>query len=143
MDPDPIALWRQVQLLHLQLTQVLHRALVDEVGLTYQDFVILAELADGPRRVLELARTLGLEKSRLSHHLSRMGERGLVAKRPAAEDRRGAVVEVTAAGRRLHARAVRGHHERVQRLFGDHLTAAEARALASFSRKVRDGLGTT
>ena len=137
---DDLVLWREVQLMHLQLTELLHRGLVDDVGVTYQDYVVLAELAVEERRVVELARTLGLEKSRLSHHLNRMAERGLVVKRPAPGDKRGAVVDLTAAGRRLHRQALPGHRERVRRLFSDHVTRAEAAAIRAVATKVREAL---
>ena len=137
---DGPALWREVQLLHLQLTALLHRGLTADVGLAYQDFVVLAELAAGPRRVVDLARSLGLEKSRLSHQLNRLEERGLVAKRPTPGDGRGAAVALTAAGRRLHGRALPGHLERVRRHFADHVTPAEAAALRSVTGKVRAAL---
>jgi len=126
--------------MHLQLTQVLHRGLVEDVGLTYQDFVILAELSGGPRRFLDLAQSLGLEKSRLSHHLKRMAGRGIIEKQPAAEDRRGAVLSLTPAGRQQHADALAGHHERVRRYFADQLTVNEAKAIASVTRKVGEAL---
>ena len=45
-------------------------------------------------RVLELARALGWEKSRLSHQLTRMQQRGLVERSNCSEDRRGAFVVV-------------------------------------------------
>jgi DNA-binding MarR family transcriptional regulator len=122
--------------MHLQITQALHRGLVADVGLSYQDFIILAELAEGPRRVTDLATSLGLEKGRLSHQLKRLSERGLVVKTAVAEDRRGARAELAVAGRRLLQQAMPRHRARVRRLFGDHLTGAEVRALTSVVRKV-------
>lgn len=126
--------------MHLRLTELLHRGLVVDVGLTYQDFVVLAELSTGERRVVDLARTLGLEKSRLSHQLRRLGDRGLVAKRATPDDGRGAVAAITAAGRRLHERALPGHRERVHLLFGEHLTRSEASAVRAVTAKVRGSL---
>lgn len=137
---DTLALWRDVQRMHYRLTAILHRELVADVGLTYQDFVILSELSLEPRRVVDLARALGLEKSRLSHHLDRMQGRNLVARRPAPGDARGALVVTTPHGRRLHERALPKHVARVRRYFGDHVTAAEARALRSVLDKIRSTL---
>lgn len=137
---ETLALWRDVQLMHLQLTAILHRGLVADVGLTYQDFVILSELSVEPRRVVDLARALGLEKSRLSHHLDRMQGRNLVTRRPAPGDARGALAVTTPHGRRLHERALPNHTARVRKHFGDQVTAAEARALRSMLGKVRSTL---
>jgi DNA-binding MarR family transcriptional regulator len=137
---EGLALWRQVQLMHWQLSYLLHRGLVEDVGISYQDFIVLSELSVQARRVLDLARVLGLEKSRLSHHLNRMAERGLITKQPAPGDRRGALIVTTTAGRRLHRRALPGHLERVHRTFTDHVTNAEAKAIRSVTSKIRASL---
>jgi DNA-binding MarR family transcriptional regulator len=139
-DDEALALWRDVQLMHLQLTAALHRGLMDDVDLSYQDFVVLAELTREPRRVVDLARTLGIEKSRLSHHLDRLQHRDLVERRPTPGDARGALVVITRAGRRLHARALPGHTARVMHHFGEHVTATEARSLRALVAKVRPEL---
>src|SRR5688572_20680067 len=135
-----LALWRDVQLMHLQLSAILHRGLMEDVGISYQDFIVLAELSVEPRRVVDLARSLGLEKSRLSHHLDRMQSRELVARRPTPGDARGSLVVCTPAGRRLHRRALPGHVTRVREHFGDHVTPSEARAIRSVLTKVGDHL---
>ena len=126
--------------MHLQLSAILQRGLMEDVGMSYQDFMVLSELAAEPRRVVDLARTLGIEKSRLSHHLDRMQGRDLVARRPTPGDARGALVVSTPAGRRLHKRALPKHVARVRRHFGDHVTETEARAVRSVLTKVRETL---
>ena len=126
--------------MHLQLSAILHRGLMDDVGLSYQDFMVLSELAVEPRRVVDLARTLGIEKSRLSHHVDRMQGRDLVTRRPTPGDARGALVVCTPAGRRLHKRALPGHVARVRRHFGDHVTEAEARVVRAVLAKIRETL---
>ena len=58
------------------------------------DFSVLVQLsehADERMRVLELARALRWEKSRLSHQLTRMQQRGLIERSNCSEDRRGAL----------------------------------------------------
>lgn len=126
--------------MHLQLSAILHRGLMDDVGMSYQDFMVLSELAVEPRRVVDLARTLGIEKSRLSHHLDRMQGRDLVARRPTPGDARGALVVCTAAGRRLHKRALPKHVARVRAHFADHVTDAEAKAVRSLLAKVETAI---
>lgn len=131
-----LSLWRSMQLVHLQLTAVLHRGLLDDVGISYQDYVVLSELSVEPRRVVDLARTLGLEKSRLSHHLDRMQTRGLVIRRSTPGDARGTRVLLTAKGRRLHRAALPNHVARVRHHFGAHVSAREASALRSLLAKI-------
>jgi DNA-binding MarR family transcriptional regulator len=141
-DEETLALWRSVQLMHLQLTALLHHGLVADVGLTYQDFVVLSELSNEPRRVVDLAQTLGLEKSRLSHHLDRMVARGLVARRPTPGDARGTCMVLTPKGRRMHAKALPTHLDRVRRLFGVHVSTREANALRSLLEKVEAAISS-
>ena len=140
MESEALALWRQLQLVHLQITYRLHRGLLDDVGIGYQDYVVLTELVDAPERVSALARRVGYEKSRLSHQLDRLEHDGLVLRRPSPGDRRGAEVSITAAGRRLQRRATPRHLERVEELFDSHLTATERRALRAAAGKVLDHL---
>ena len=71
--------------------------------------VALTDRADGRLRLFELGEILGWEKSRLSHHVARMADRGLVAKQPCEEDRRGSYVVVTKHGRKAIEAAAPGH----------------------------------
>jgi DNA-binding MarR family transcriptional regulator len=139
-DGDALDLWRGVQLVHLQLTSILHRGLVDDLGLSYKDFVVLAELARGPKRVVELAHSLGLEKSRLSHQLDSLQARDLIDRRPTPGDARGASVVLTAAGRRLHRRALPNHVARVQLYFGAHISARDGEVLRSLLDRIEAAL---
>jgi DNA-binding MarR family transcriptional regulator len=85
-------------------------------GLSDPDFGVLTrvvELGGGRMRQNQLAESMGYHRSRLSHHLSRMEERGLVAREPADG---GVDVIATASGtaavaaaRPAHAAAVRRH----------------------------------
>jgi DNA-binding MarR family transcriptional regulator len=87
-------------------------------------------------RLFELARLLGWEKSRLSHHVARMAERGLVAKDRCGSDRRGAFVLVTEVGRQEIEAAAPGHLEIVRRLFVDRLTHQQLDAVADAAETV-------
>ncbi|MCO5991995.1 MarR family winged helix-turn-helix transcriptional regulator [Actinoallomurus rhizosphaericola] len=105
-------------------------------GLSATDYTVLAELTrtpDGRLRIQELSRVLGWEKSRVSHHLARMVKRGLVAREECADDRRGAYVVVTAAGREAITAAAPRHVEDVRRFFLDHLTPGQITLLAEIA----------
>jgi DNA-binding MarR family transcriptional regulator len=124
--------WRALQVMQLRLSGELARQLAADSGLSYADYVVLVALtdrADGRRRVFELARDLGWEKSRVSHHIARMVGRGLVTKEPCASDRRGAFVAVTGQGRNEIAAAAPGHVDAVRRLFVDRLTPRQLDAV--------------
>lgn len=135
--------WRALQFMQMRLDGELARQLAADSGLSYPDFVVLVALTDredGRMRLFELAREIGWEKSRLSHHIARMAERGLVAKERCDTDRRGATVAVTPHGRREIEAAAPGHAETVRRLFIDRLTPEQLDAVGAAAATVLAGL---
>jgi DNA-binding MarR family transcriptional regulator len=117
--------WRALQFMQMRLEGELARQLVADSDLSYPDYLVLVALtdrADGKMRLFELAGVLGWEKSRVSHHVTRMTSRKLVTKEPCDDDRRGAFVAVTKHGRAEIEAAAPGHVAAVRRLFIDRLT---------------------
>jgi DNA-binding MarR family transcriptional regulator len=111
--------------------------------LSLADFDVLVQLTDVAEarvRVVELARALQWEQSRASHHLARMQKRGLVVREECPEDRRGAFVVLTPAGRRAIEMAAPRHVETVRRLFFDRLTDEQVQTLATISDQILAGL---
>ena len=124
--------WRSLQFMQMRLDGELARQLAAESGLSYPDYVVLVALTDRPdgrMRLFELASVLGWEKSRLSHHVGRMADRGLVTKERCDSDRRGAFVVVTRRGRQEIEAAAPGHVAAVRRLFVDRLTPSQLDAI--------------
>lgn len=73
----------------------------DQTGLSEGDFGVLDRLilfGNGNLRQQELADSMDWDKSRLSHHLTRMEKRGLVMRKPLDTDR-GIQVMITPAGK--------------------------------------------
>jgi DNA-binding MarR family transcriptional regulator len=117
-------LWRAWLALGSALPAVLHRELQSDAGLSLPDFDVLVQLteSDGGRlRVSELARSLGWERSRLSHHVARMERRDLVTREDCVDDGRGAFVVLTPQGRAAIAQAAPHHVRTVRRVFLDPL----------------------
>ncbi|MDP8992570.1 MAG: MarR family transcriptional regulator [Actinomycetota bacterium] len=143
LDAQELEAWRRLQLMQLQLTAALSRELAESSGLSYQDYLVLAALTDRPggrMRAFELGRELGWEKSRLSHHVARMVERGLVSRERCETDQRGAFVVVTRQGRKAIEAAAPGHVEAVRRHFMDLLSPAELETLSAVAGRVLDSL---
>src|SRR5687767_13264716 len=131
--------WRALQFMQMRLEGELARQLAADSGLSYPDYVVLVALtdrSDGRMRLFELAGVLGWEKSRLSHHISRMADRGLVAKKRCDADRRGAYVVITTRGRNEIAAAAPGHVAAVRRLFVDRLTPRQLDAVGDAAEAV-------
>ena len=142
LDEGEERAWRALQGMQLRLEGELARRLAAESGLSYPDYVVLVALTDQPdgrMRPFELGRALGWEKSRLSHHLTRMEGRGLVVRQPCPDDRRGAFVAVTARGRREIAAAAPGHVRAVRELFLDRLSRRQLEALGAVAEVVLAG----
>ena len=103
----------------------------------------LSEAPDGQLRARDLARIVDWEKSRLSHHLTRMEQRGLVERRECPTDARGAFITLTAAGRGAIEGAAPQHVEAVREHFIDLLSAAEIDVLTAIADRVLDRLEKT
>jgi DNA-binding MarR family transcriptional regulator len=139
LDERELRAWRSMQFMQMRLEGELARQLAADSGLSYPDYVILVALTDRPdgrMRLFELSEKLGWEKSRLSHQVARITDRGLVTKEKCDSDRRGAYVVVTAQGRRVIEAAAPGHVAAVRRLFVDLLTPAQLDAIGNAAEVV-------
>ncbi|MEW2515359.1 MarR family transcriptional regulator [Streptomyces sp. NPDC046870] len=139
LDPVESRAWRGMLRMHDLLVNQTGRTLQRDFGLSATDYSVLAELTRAPAdrlRIQDLAKVLGWEKSRVSHHLARMTRRGLVGREECADDGRGAYVLVTQAGREAIEAAAPRHVEDVRRLFLDHLTHGQTALLAEITDAV-------
>jgi DNA-binding MarR family transcriptional regulator len=139
LDESEAHAWRSFQRMNMRLLARLVKDLSGHSGLSYQDYAVLVALTDQPgggMRLFQLGHELGWEKSRISHQVTRMAQRGLVEKRACGSDRRGAVVVVTPAGRDDISAAAPSHVRAVRRLFIDRLTPAQLEALADVADTV-------
>ncbi len=136
--------WRAFLLMERRLTGRVARELQRETGLSGADYEVLVNLSeapDGRLRAFELGRATGWEKSRLSHHITRMEERDLVVRASCQTDSRGAFIVLTDAGRTAIEAAAPRHVEHVRRFFVDSLTPEQLDALADISDAVVANLG--
>lgn len=102
--------------------------------------VPLSEAPDGIMRARELGREILWDRSRLSHHVRRMEKRGLVVREECAEDARGAMVRLTAAGHAAVEGAAPGHVAATRRHFFDLLSNKEVDLLTAVFDRVLDNL---
>jgi DNA-binding MarR family transcriptional regulator len=130
--------WRRWLTLNARLSATLQRELQDDAGLSMPDYEVLVHLTDSPAgrmRVSDLARLLQWERSRVSHHVTRMESRRLVQREECAEDGRGAFVVITPQGRAAIEQAAPGHVNTVRRLVFDALSPEEIDTLATIIDK--------
>ena len=131
--------WRVFLRMQARLTARLGRDLQADSDLSIADYDVLVHLTDldgGRRRILELARELDWEKSRMSHHLARMTKRGLIAREECSADGRGAFIAITPEGQAAIEAAAPRHVESVRSLVFDALTADQVTVLAAVSEKI-------
>jgi DNA-binding MarR family transcriptional regulator len=134
--------WRTWVLLNAELTAALQRQMQAEAGLSISDYEVLVHLTDAPEgriRVTELAALLQWERSRVSHHVTRMERRGLVERVECVDDARGAFVAITGAGRAANAQAAPGHVRAVRQLVFDPLGPDEVAELGRLLQKISSG----
>lgn len=126
-------LWRLFIRSGVLVSSRLNSQLQHDSNISDSDYGVLANLSEAPGERLrgyELADVLQWEKSRLSHHVTRMAARGLIRREHCPSDKRGAYIVLTDAGRELIHQAAPHHVTEVRRLFFDSLTARQQSALA-------------
>ena len=86
----------------------LYKPLLDELGLTYPQYLVMLVLweRDG-LMVSELGQRLSLDSGTLTPLLKRLEAAGLVSRMRAVQDERRVHIHLTAAGRKLKARALK------------------------------------
>lgn len=144
LDEHEQTVWRGFLQMQRDLQARLNRQLQQDAGLSGADYEVLVNLSEAPStrlRAFELADSMQWEKSRLSHHLTRMERRGLIRREECETDARGAFILLTADGRRAIKKAAPLHVGEVRRAFIDVLSAEQLDALDGITRAVLDQLG--
>ena len=120
--------------------------LVRDSGIPHGYYEILVHLSEAPGRALrmtELARASTYSKSRLSHAVARLTERGWVLRRECPTDRRGQIAQLTDEGFAALAGAAPGHVGQVRKSLIDSLTPEQLSQLGEISAAiVAAGTGT-
>lgn len=133
------AAWRAFNRMRIQLDRVLADRLEANAGISSSDYVVLLVLFEAEDRRLRAARMAGLlawEKSRLSHQLTRMEQRGLVRREDCDDDLRGKWVVLTNDGRRAVLKAMRDHNRAIREYFFDVVSDEEQAVLQRISNRV-------
>jgi DNA-binding MarR family transcriptional regulator len=113
--------------------------LLRDSGLPHGYYEILVHLSEAPDRALrmtQLAKASMYSKSRLSHAVARLSERGWVERLDCATDRRGQIARLTDAGFAALEAAAPGHVEQVRRSLIDALTPEQLDQLGEISRAI-------
>jgi DNA-binding MarR family transcriptional regulator len=120
--------WQAFTGMQRRLMAAVQRDLQREAGLSGPDYAVLASLSEAPGGTLRahrLAAGEGWEKSRLSHHLTRMAQRGLIERRTCSDDARYADIVLTPAGRAAIEAAAPRHVARIREWFIEAMSAED------------------
>jgi DNA-binding MarR family transcriptional regulator len=99
----------------------------------YEILVRLSEAPDRSLRMSQLAEAATSSKSRLSHAVARLEERGWVQRFDCATDRRGQIARLTDSGLAVLQAAAPGHVEKVRQALFDVLTPEQVGQLLAIS----------
>jgi DNA-binding MarR family transcriptional regulator len=105
----------------------------------YEILVRLSEAEDRELRMNQLAEASTSSKSRLSHAVARLEERGWVERLDCKTDRRGQLARLTDAGYAALEAAAPGHAEQVRRSLFDRLSGDQVAQLAAISAAIAAG----
>jgi DNA-binding MarR family transcriptional regulator len=136
-------LWKAYRDVYQGLSAALQAQLLRDAGLSLPEYAVLVALSyapDGIMRARDLCTELAWDRSRLSHLVARMENRGLVTREKCEEDARGSMVCLTDAGRSAVEDAAPEHSEAIRRYFFDVLTKDEVETLATTFERLLDNL---
>lgn len=143
LDDRQQRVWRQWLEVATALPAAMNRQLSHDSNLSAQDFEVLVRLSETEARsmrVVALAEVMGWERSRLSHHLTRMEKRGLVERRSCCTDGRGAVVHLTDSGMTALEQAAPGHAAFVRRVVFGEMDCNHLEELGTILQRISDNL---
>jgi DNA-binding MarR family transcriptional regulator len=133
--------WRAFLQATLQLQAQLDHELERDAGMPFAYFQILVMLSDAHERTMrmsDLAERTWSSRSRLSHAVDRLEERGWVHRTSCPTDKRGAFAVLTDAGFAELAAAAPKHLDSVRRHVFDRLTPEQVGQLADISSRIAD-----
>lgn len=136
LDQTQLAAWVRVAALLEVLPGTLDSQLRRDADVTLFEYFVLAMLSEAPGRALrmsELAAQTSATLPRLSHVVKRMESRGLVERRPDADDRRATVAELTDGGLERIEQAAPGHVRAVREHVVDVLSPAQLAQLTGIA----------
>lgn len=136
---DERELWKAFYVMRRQLELTLERRLQADAGISSPDYEILISLSEAPDNRLRAGQVgdiIGWEKSRVSHQISRMEQRGLVRREECDDDARGVWIVLTDDGRRAVVAASPDRSHAVREYFFDVLSDEEKSVLMKISKRV-------
>jgi DNA-binding MarR family transcriptional regulator len=144
LDDDEQRTWRAFITGVRMLFEQLDRELQRDAGIPHTYYEILVRLSEAPDRALrmsQLADRTDSSRSRLTHAVDRLAERGWVRRQDCPTDRRGQLAVLTEAGMDTLRAAAPIHVEGVRAHLFDQLTPEQVGQLRTICETVQQHLG--
>ncbi len=139
------ATWRAYLLSNKLLDQVLDRQLQRDAGIPVSHYSILVALSETPdrrMRLSDLARSLTMSQSRVTHAMKSLEAQGFVQRTACDSDRRGAFATLTGTGFAALSAAAPGHVAAVRENLIDRLTPSQQAALRTICETLLEHFGS-
>ena len=139
LDEEQQRAWRAFLGALAELQSGLDAQLQADAGMPHAYYELLVHLSEAPERTLRmsaLAAAANVSRSRLSHAVAQLEQRGWVRREACPDDRRGQLAVLTDEGFAALAAAAPGHVEAVRRLLIDRLSPAQVRQLRQISEAI-------
>jgi DNA-binding MarR family transcriptional regulator len=143
LTPDEQAVWRSFLDVSRLLFDQLGRQLGEDSGMSLPEYEILVQLSESPgrrMRMSQIADRVVSSRSRITHTVGRMEERGLVTREACLDDGRGVECVLTDAGFEVLESAAPGHVNNVRTIMFDPLLPDDVHALGVALDKMREEL---
>jgi DNA-binding MarR family transcriptional regulator len=120
LSPPELRAWLAYMRVQLRMNYEINHQLQRDSGLSLADYHVLNALSTAPdhkMQISDLAAMIGWERSRASHHLRRLCERGLTKRIQSEHDGRATDAVLTKKGMSVIVAAAPGHARLVRKLF--------------------------
>ena len=120
LSPTQSRTWVAYMRVQLRMNYEINRQLQRDSGLSLADYHVLNALSNAPDhklQITDLAALIGWERSRLSHQVRRLSERGLTERIQSEDDGRATDAVITEDGMNAIVAAAPGHATLVRKLF--------------------------
>lgn len=143
LDEKEQKAWRAFIVAYSKLFAALDNQVQRDAGIPLAYYEILSRLSEQPdqqMRMSELADDLGRSRSRLSHSVTRLEERGWVERVPVPSDGRGQMARLLPTGYEVLLKTAPAHVQAVRELFIDQLSPGQLERMEQACRRVTQNL---
>ncbi len=142
LDEQEQLAWRSYLAASRAIEEAIQGQLQRDANIPHIYYEILVRLSEAPDRMLrmsDLAERSLSSRSRLSHAVSRLEERGWITRRACPDDGRGMLASLTEQGMAAVVKIAPGHVNAVREQIFDRLTSEQVKALQEIGEAIAGG----